>query len=122
MDNITELDNKYLVMKWDDVRDNLNSSQRRELISIVQHNNKCRENEGKKDNDYIVLNMDDKIDLGHWSQILDKIKEIQNSHNILIKENKSKTRREYRHDGRPDYVKEIAVTLVNAIIKAENRK
>lgn len=116
---IEELDNKYLVMKWDDVRNNLSQSQRRELVSIIQHNEKCRESEGKKDNDYVVLNCADKIDLSVWSPILKRIKELEASHQILIHENKSKTRRETRHDGKPDYVKDIAITIVNAILKAE---
>ena len=116
---IKELDNKYLVMKWDDVRNNLSLSQIRELVSIIQYNDKCRELEGKGENNYVVLNLDDKIDLDHWSPILNKITEIQKSHLILLSESKSGNTKRYTRDHSPDYVKDIAPTLINAILKAE---
>ena len=95
MEAINELDNKYLVMKWDDVRNNLSLSQRRELVSIIQYNDKCRELEGKEENNYVVLNLDDKIDIIYLTKQLDRIL------SRILK------------------VEDIATDLVNAVLKAE---
>lgn len=95
MKKINELDNKYLVMKWDDVRNNLSLSQRRKLVSILLYNEKCREIEGKKDNEYVVLNQADELDLTWLTTALHE-KDNELSGNIRVED--------------------VAVDLVNSII------
>jgi hypothetical protein len=65
MDEIKELDNKYSVTKWDDVRRHLNQSQKKELVSIIEYIDKCRQLESKEENNYVVLNLDDEANIDY---------------------------------------------------------
>ena len=101
MEEIKELDDKYLVMKWDDVRNNLSLSQRRELVSIVQYNDKCRELKGKSENNYVVLNLDNNIDIQKLIVDLEAIEAHTTEPKII-------------------QVNDIATVVVNAILCVEN--
>lgn len=102
---IKELDNKYLVLKWDDIEKYLSLGSQKEVLRISDIIRKYRKEEGKKDNKYLVLNLDDDIDL------MELLTNLQNSGLIKIIEG--------------DFVKEnvkikdIAVDLVNSILKAK---
>lgn len=124
MAEIEELDKKYIVVKWEDVFNSaaLPTEEYDIFKQCLYRISEYRKKEGKRDNKYLVLNMDDKIDLSVWSPILKKIKEIQASHEVLVHENKSGTSKEYAHDGKPDFVKDIAVALVTAILNATEAK
>lgn len=64
MDKIKELDNKYLVLKWEDINNNLSQERKQqldEMIGLITH---VRATEGKLPQSYVVLNRNDDINLG----------------------------------------------------------
>lgn len=99
MEEITKLDEKYLVLKWGDVRNLLSIEERLELTGLIQSIKLGRYNAGKvESHDYLVLNLDDEIDLSHvWS----KIGHMPDIYHKTYK------------------IKDITVALVNAVLKAK---
>ncbi len=101
MAEITELDmNKYLVLKWDDIHNELSPRQRVLLISMMRTCNIKRIERQGGYNKYLVLNLDDEIDLMELLNILEK------KFGICSYWKKVK-------------VADIAVALVNVILKAK---
>lgn len=98
MTEITELEEKYLVLKWRDIQVELSEKQRHTLDDIIQTIYFERREHGIKENKYLVLNLNDEIDLDSFGDCFfgDEFDENQ------------KTK-----------VKDIAVALVNAILRAK---
>jgi len=70
MERIKELDNKYLVLKWDDINNNLSRERKQqldEMIGLITH---ARATEGKLPQSYIVLNRSDDIHLGKLKTVI----------------------------------------------------
>lgn len=51
----TELDNKYLVLKWGDINNVLNNSETRKLAMMLKKISIARAKEDKKDRNYVVV-------------------------------------------------------------------
>jgi len=75
MDKIKELDNKYLVLKWDDIRNALNDSGFEELDNIIESVATERENDGKLPQSYVVLNQRDDCDIDYLSHKINQLRE-----------------------------------------------
>lgn len=111
MPEITELDmNKYLVLKWDDIN-KLSRNKKIELGRIINAVSNNRSFENKKDNNYLVLNLDDEI---HLSNIIESFVWIKRK--LFLKSLGAAK----RFDGDVK-VSDIAVALVNAILKAKEK-
>lgn len=93
MNEIKELDNKYLILKWEDIK-NQSIEDEDDIKRISEQISYDRIAEGKNGHPrYLVLKLDDKFD---FQEIISKHK-----------------------DERFLRVKDIAVDLVNAILKAK---
>ena len=98
---ITELDDKYIVVKREDIHKYLKGNSRYHTedgfysyLNVIKiHRNQA----GKKDNRYVVLNLEDELDLTFLTAQLER---------LLVKDTNVN-------------VKDIAVDLVNAILKAK---
>jgi len=51
----TELDNKYLVLKWDDINNTLNNSETRKLAMMLKKISIARAKDDKGERDYVVV-------------------------------------------------------------------
>lgn len=94
---ITKLEQKYLVLKWDDIN-NLYPHHKAQLENITKMIDIKRHLINKPDNDYVVLNQDDEIDLTWLSCELNDLDD---------------------STSRKAFVKDISVTLVNSILIAK---
>ena len=72
---IKELNNKYLVLKWDDIRNALNDSGFKELDNIIESVTTVRENDGKLPQSYVVLNQRDDCDIDYLSHKINQLRE-----------------------------------------------
>lgn len=98
MKEIIKLDEKYFVLKLDDIKKHLSKRQRQLMFKWELDIEKNRAKEGKKRNSYVILNLDDEIDGEYLFKHLDV--------SLLDKIFK---------------VSDIAVALVNAILKAKEK-
>lgn len=62
-------ENKYLVLKWDDVRRFLHPNDGENLDRILTIIADGRQSEGKKENSYVVVNMDEPYAEQVWKLI-----------------------------------------------------
>lgn len=107
-EKITKLDNKYLVVKIKDLNDFLNTEERQTLASLLIKVDGARRQKGKPINDYVVLNLDDEVSMSYLNaRIQDTI--TKRMHAAMF---------ENKHN-EPLYIRDIAVDLVNAILKAK---
>lgn len=95
---INRLDDKYLVLKWDDINklDEENFTGIQRTITKINQN---RLKNNKKDNHYVVLNLDDEIDLEHFGICASAF-----------------------YDEEKVTVRDISIHLVNAILKAKESR
>jgi len=64
MEEIKELDDKYLVLKWRDITEGLNDENTKVFADLVQKVDAYRQLvRDKPVNKYVVLNLDDNIDI-----------------------------------------------------------
>lgn len=65
MDEIQELDRKYLVVKWEDVfNHNFLTTEEHDIFKKCLYRiSECRKQDGKHDNSYVVLNLEDEADI-----------------------------------------------------------
>ena len=100
MVEINKLDDKYLVLKIDDISERLTEYGQRQLNQLVDDINSDRKQDGKNIQKYVVLNLDDEANI-----------------DFLISRLVSHTRRLTT-----PYIpiKDIGVDLVNAILIAGN--
>ena len=101
MEEIKELDDKYLVLKWTDITEGLNDEHTKAFADLVQRVDAYRRlGKEKPVNKYVVLNLEDKVDI--QKLIVDL--ESTEAHTTL-----------------PKFVtvNEIATTLVNAILSVK---
>lgn len=117
MTEITKLDNKYFVVKQDDLdrffsqftSGIFTTKEERRYINKIPFNTVLkkiqayRKSMGKKDNHYLVLNLDDEIDLRSLIGNLMESEDIRFVTNTKVQ------------------VNDIAVALVNAILKAKEK-
>ena len=96
MNEITELDDKYLVLKIDDISERLTEYGQRQLNQLVDDINSDRKQDGKNIQKYVVLNLVDKIDTVYLTKQLEDWIQPR-----MLK------------------VEDIATDLVNAVLKAE---
>ena len=75
VEKIKELDNKYLVLKWDDIRNSLNSRGLKDLDDIIESVATVRENDGKLPQSYVVLNQKDDCDIDYLSHKINQLRE-----------------------------------------------
>lgn len=113
-DKITEIDmDKYHVMKKDDIEKFLTEEQKTQLSLINTSIRFGRIKEGKMEwPEHLILNMDDKIDLEYLKECLDnfiKLRFIRRGYNCDM----------YSKPLIHPKIKDIAVDLVNAILKAK---
>lgn len=74
IDHISEINEKYLVVKRDDIKKHLNQKNRDELDRILTMVANARANEGKpRSNEYVVLNMDDKFKVSVFYKEMTKV-------------------------------------------------
>lgn len=101
-EEIKELDmDKYLVLKWDDIGKYLSLPQKEELHEIIKSITIERARFGHKpQNQYLVLNLEDEIDTDALYDYMVESKECFNGNGITK-------------------VKNLALHLVNAILKAK---
>lgn len=105
MKEIKELENKYLVLKWDDIN-NLDFNHRQMIQEAVLSILRNRAHAGKNEHNYVVLNLDDDISIQYLHDII---------HDYFYK--LGKTEEFYTVK-----IKCLAHHLVNAILNAkENR-
>lgn len=115
---ITKLDDKYIVVKREDINNYLKGNSRYHtedgFYSYLNVISIHRKEDGKKDNRYVVLNLDDKISLAHLSG---KLTELIHKRMLARLDEEKGT----LHDVivEPTKVKDIAVDIVNAILKAK---
>jgi hypothetical protein len=109
MNKIKELDDKYLVLKWDDI-DKLPKKQFDKMAEVIDEIGSMRTKEGKTYlNKYLVLNLADEIDTLFLSyQIAAKSYKIWREAGGNIKESFKK-----------HTVKDIALDIVNSILKVK---
>lgn len=106
-EEIKEIDmHKYYVLKGEDIKKYLSFEEREELRDIYFKIYSRREQEGKKENQYLVLNMDDEMYIKYLENLFGEI------------------RKEFRRLHQPEgehkvTVRDIAVDLVNAILRAK---
>ncbi len=115
MAEITELDmNKYIVVRREDIHKYLKGNSRYHtedgFYSYLNVINIHRREEGKKDNRYVVLNLNDEIDIKYlkrkMQELIDnKMEQLKIGQEIKISK-----------------VADIAIALVNAIIRAKEDK
>jgi len=73
MEEIKELDDKYLVLKWKDIIEGLSGEHTKHFVDWVQKIDAYRRLVKEKPvNRYVVLNMDDEIDLNHLRRTINK--------------------------------------------------
>ena len=99
MDEINKLENKYLVLKCEDIQTALNEDDFETFANIVQKVDVYRRQSlNKGPNSYVVLNINDKID--HQKLIVDlEAIDAHTPQTVLLK------------------VGDIATTIVNALLK-----
>ncbi len=118
---VTELADKYIVVKREDIHKYLKANSRYHtedgFYSYLNVINIHRKKDGKKDNRYVVLNLDDEISLAHLSG---KLTEIIHKRMLAHLDEEKGTLQEVNIE--PSKVKDIAVDLVNAILKAKDIK
>jgi len=108
MDEIKELDSKYLVLKWTDITAGLNDEHIKAFVNLVHVVDAYRRQVRMKSvNEYVVLNLDDKIDLTDLSS------------KLHIK-NHTPQRIEGDNSHRIRFIEDIAVDIVNSILKAKD--
>ena len=102
MDKIKELDNKYIVVKWEDVfNHNFLTTEEHDIFKKCLYRiSECRKQDGKHDNEYIVLNLEDEANIDYLLNALELHKRDLNTPYIAIKD--------------------IAIDLINAILIAGN--
>ena len=96
---ITELENKHLVLKWIDIKDSLTNPGLRDLDEIIGIvNNTSQASKGPQE--YVVLNLNDELDIDYLI------------HKLMTHKIKSST----------PYVsvKDISVDLVNSVLISGN--
>ena len=64
IEQIDELDNKYLVLKWDDINNNFSQERKQQLDEMIGLITYARAAKGKLPQSYVVLNRSDNINLG----------------------------------------------------------
>ncbi len=107
-EEITKLDDKYLVLKWSDINSALDAPMQKlhfiNLVEEIQHHRKVN---NKKNNNYVVLNLDDEISIDY---LIERFKrfyidcgECEGQYNDVR-------------------IKRIAVDLVNAVLKAKEKR
>ena len=105
---ITELDDKYIVVKREDIHKYLKGNSRYHtedgFYSYLNVINIHRNQAGKRDNCYVVLNLDDEISIDY---LIEKLKR------FYIDSGK------FAGEYEEPRVKRIAVDLVNAILKSK---
>lgn len=100
VNEITELDmKKYLVWKWEDIRE-LPIDVKEKVAFVEGYIGAERHKKGKKDNSYLALDLDEEIDMIQLRYLLFQAK-------FYTKIQK---------------VSDIAVALVNAILKAKEKE
>jgi hypothetical protein len=101
MQEINELENKYLVIKRDDLRylGLVGTQELDRICTIIQTR---RQMDGKQQNSYVVLNMEDMISIPYLLENIPTASAVN-----------------YDEDGNLE-VKDLAVMLVNAILHAES--
>jgi len=107
MKEITELDQKYLVLKWQDIHNELSPRQRELLASMIRTCNLKRERQNK----YAVLNLDDEFSMPHLNAKIQDIITIRMHHEMFA-----------NTKNLPLKIKDIVIVLVNAIKKAKEQK
>jgi hypothetical protein len=116
---VTELADKYIVVKRDDVHKYLKGNSRYHtedgFYSYLNMINIHRKEDGKKDNRYVVLNLEDEISLAHLSG---KLTEIIHKRMLAHLDEEKGTLHEVIAD--PIKVKDIAIDIVNAILRAKD--
>ena len=95
-----ELDNKYFILKGEDIGNFLTKDEMFQLHDLSMKISDGRKATGKHDNGYIVLNLEDPIDLSSESPLLERIKELD--------------------DGNIYTVADIAWSIINAIRNKKN--
>ena len=101
-EEINELDNKYIVVKWQDVfnPNSLTTEEYDVFMKCLNHISENRKRIGKHNNKYVVLNLDDELVIDYLLDAIEAHKKDLNTPYIAVND--------------------IAVDLVNAIIKARN--
>ena len=109
MDEITELDDKYLVLKYEDISNGLDAENAKLFRDLIQKVDAYRRLAKEKPvNKYVVLNLADKIDITKLGL------------ELCVKEHTpQKVEGNYNH--RFLRVGDIATDIVNSIIFAENQ-
>lgn len=74
MDKIKELDNKYLVLKWDDINNYLPPERKQELNEMIGLITHARATKGKLPQSYVVLNQSDDCDIDHLSHKINQLR------------------------------------------------
>ncbi len=110
MKEIEELDQKYLVLKWDDINNlTFELQQMVNKVSITIRQNRL--NVGKKTNDYVVLNLDDEFSMPYLNARIQYI--ITKRMYDVFYEKKQNL---------PLKIKDIAIILINSILKVKESK
>ncbi|MCK5217715.1 MAG: hypothetical protein KAJ93_07995 [Methanosarcinales archaeon] len=73
---LKELDNKYLVLKWDDINNNLSPDRKHQLDEIIGLITHARATEGKLPQSYVVLNQSDDCDINYLSHKINQLREM----------------------------------------------
>ena len=113
---VTELADKYIVVKREDIHKYLKGNSRYHtedgFYSYLNVINIHRKEDGKKDNRYVVLNLEDDISLAY---LYGKITEIIHKRMLAHLDEEKGTLQEVSED--PIKVKDIAIDIVNAILR-----
>lgn len=116
---VTELADKYIVVKREDIHKYLKGNSRYHtedgFYSYLNVINIHRKQDGKKDNRYVVLNLDDEISLAHLSGKLTEI-----IHKRMLEHLDEEKGTLHEANLEPIKVKDIAVDLVNAILRSKD--
>ena len=100
MVEINKLDDKYLVLKIDDISERLTEYGQRQLNQLVDDINSDRKQDGKNIQKYVVLNLDDEANIDYLISRLVSHTERLTTPYVSIKD--------------------ISVDLINAILVAGN--
>ncbi len=116
---VTELANKYIVVKREDIHKYLKGNSRYHtedgFYSYLNVINIHRKQDGKQDNRYVVLNLEDDISLAYLSG---KITEIIHKRMLAHLDEEKGTLQEVSEG--PIKVKDIAIDIVNAILRSKD--
>ena len=116
---VTELADKYIVVKREDIHKYLKGNSRYHtedgFYSYLNVINIHRKQDGKKDNRYVVLNLDDEISLAHLSGKL-----IEIIHKRMLEHLDEEKGTLHETILEPTKVKDIAIEIVNAILRAKD--